>query len=118
MRKAAHLQQINEVEQFKKLFLENRSKNKPRKIEFFRTRGLTKKKCRKMGVLQKDKNGIPEKEEREIERNELQRINFSGRQLQERERELSRYICEAYGHKERKGHPRIASKIEETVSKL
>ena len=28
------------------------------------------------------------------------------------------YIREAYGHKERKGQPRIARKLEETVSKL
>ena len=32
--------------------------------------------------------------------------------------QLSQYIREAYVHKERKGHPRIAWKLEETVSKL
>ena len=31
---------------------------------------------------------------------------------------LSQYIREAYGHKERKGHPQIAWKLKETVSKL
>ena len=31
---------------------------------------------------------------------------------------LSQYTREAYGHKERKGHPRIAWKLEETVLKL
>ena len=31
---------------------------------------------------------------------------------------LSQYIREAYEHKERKGHPQIAWKIQETVSKL
>ena len=31
---------------------------------------------------------------------------------------LSQYIREAYEHKERKGHPQIAWKLKETVSKL
>ena len=31
---------------------------------------------------------------------------------------LSQYTREAYGHKERKGHPQIAWKLEETVSIL
>ena len=34
------------------------------------------------------------------------------------EETLSQYIREAYGHTERKGHPQIARKLEETVSIL
>ena len=30
----------------------------------------------------------------------------------------SQYICEAYGHKEKKGRPRIFWRLEETESKL
>ena len=33
-------------------------------------------------------------------------------------RGVSQYTGEAYGHKEKKGHPQIAWKIEETVSML